>query len=120
MEIDIERKDGTTTISPKGNVDYVTAPELDEAVEKESMTADSLVFDMSYVSYISSAGLRSILNADELMEDKGGIKLVNVNKEVRSVLDMTNFSGMIRIERRHRPSEYNSTGDASVDRLSPS
>ncbi|MBR6204826.1 MAG: STAS domain-containing protein [Candidatus Methanomethylophilaceae archaeon] len=99
MEIGIEKKDGVTTISPKGNIDYVTAPELDEVVERESADAASLVFDMSCVSYISSAGLRSLLNADELMEEKNGIKLINVNKEVKAVLDMTNFSGLLRIER---------------------
>jgi len=53
---------------------------------------------MSEVSHISSAGLRSLLNADEIMEDKNGIKLVNVNKEVKAVLDMTNFSGLLKIE----------------------
>ena len=99
MQIDV-RKDGSKLIiAPKGNIDYVTAPELDEAVERESATAASLVFDMSEVSYISSAGLRSLLNADEIMEDKHGIKLVNVNKEVKAVLDMTNFSGLLKIER---------------------
>ena len=106
MEIGIEKKDGVTTISPKGNIDYVTAPELDEVVEREAASAASLIFDMSNVSYISSAGLRSLLNADELMEDKNGIKLVNVNKEVKAVLDMTNFSGLLKIERSRsqRPS----------------
>ncbi|MBR3410531.1 MAG: STAS domain-containing protein [Candidatus Methanomethylophilaceae archaeon] len=98
MEIKIEKKDGVTTISPIGNIDYVTAPELDEAVEKEAAESASLVFDMTHVQYISSAGLRSLLNADELMEDKNGIKLINVNKEVKAVLDMTNFSGLIKIE----------------------
>ncbi|MBR2093009.1 MAG: STAS domain-containing protein, partial [Candidatus Methanomethylophilaceae archaeon] len=61
MEIGIEKKDGVTTISPKGNIDYVTASELDEVVEREAASAASLIFDMSNVSYISSAGLRSLL-----------------------------------------------------------
>jgi len=101
LEMILDRAESTpnkTAISPKGNIDYVTAPELDEVVEREAASAASLIFDMSNVSYISSAGLRSLLNADELMEDKNGIKLVNVNKEVKSVLDMTNFSGLIKIE----------------------
>jgi len=98
MQIDVKKENGVTTLTPRGNIDYVTAPELDEAVEREAVEAKSLVFDMAEVSYISSAGLRSILNADELMEDKDGIKLVNVNKDVRSILDMTNFSGLLKIE----------------------
>ena len=98
MQIDVKKENGVTTLTPRGNIDYVTAPELDEAVEREAAEAKALVFDMADVSYISSAGLRSILNADELMEDKDGIKLVNVNKDVRSILDMTNFSGLLKIE----------------------
>ncbi len=97
MEIEVKKEGDVTTISPKGNVDYVTAPELDEVIEREAASASTLVFDMTSVSYISSAGLRSILNADELMEDKDGIKLINVNKEVRAILDMTNFSSMLNI-----------------------
>lgn len=98
MQIDVKKENGVTTLTPRGNIDYVTAPELDEAVEREAVEAQALVFDMADVSYISSAGLRSILNADELMEDKDGIKLVNVNKDVKSILDMTNFSGLLKIE----------------------
>lgn len=97
MIIDVKKEGNVTTITPRGNIDYVTAPELDEVVEREAASAGSLVFDMCEVTYISSAGLRTILNADELMEDKDGIKLVNVGKEVKAILDMTNFSGMLNI-----------------------
>ncbi|MCQ2071264.1 MAG: STAS domain-containing protein, partial [archaeon] len=71
---------------------------LDETIEKEAPMAESMVLDMSEVKYISSAGLRSVLNADELMEGKGGLRLVNVNNEVRSIFDMTNFTEMLNIE----------------------
>lgn len=98
MIIDVKNENGIVTIIPGGNIDYVTAPELDEKVESIAPEAEEMIFDMSKVSYISSAGLRSILNADELMEDKNGIKLVNVNKDVKSILDMTNFSSMLNIE----------------------
>ena len=95
----VKKQNGSALeIALEGRLDTVTAPELDEAVEKEAAESASLVFDMTHVQYISSAGLRSLLNADELMEDKNGIKLINVNKEVKAVLDMTNFSGLIKIE----------------------
>lgn len=41
---------------------------------------------------------RLVRAVDALMEDKDGIKLVNVNKDVKSILDMTNFSGLLKIE----------------------
>ena len=98
MEIRIEKKDGVTTISPKGNIDYVTAPELDEAVSKVGDDIMTIELDMSEVPYISSAGRRVILNADEIMQDRNGIKLTGVNNDVRAILEMTGFYDTLDIE----------------------
>lgn len=98
MKIDVKKEGNVTFIIPKGNIDYVTAPQLDEVVESEAPNTDSLVFDLADVKYISSAGLRSILNADELMEDRGGIKLTNVNKDIESILEMTGFADVLKVE----------------------
>ena len=54
--------------------------------------------DMSEVPYISSAGLRVILNADEIMQDRNGIKLTGVNNDVRAILEMTGFYDTLDIE----------------------
>ncbi|MBR6911273.1 MAG: STAS domain-containing protein, partial [Candidatus Methanomethylophilaceae archaeon] len=54
--------------------------------------------DMSGVPYISSAGLRVILNADELMQDRDGIRLSGVNNDVRAILEMTGFCDSLDIE----------------------
>ncbi len=54
--------------------------------------------DMSEVPYISSAGLRVILNADEIMQDRNGIKLIGVNNDVRAILEMTGFYDTLDIE----------------------
>lgn len=99
MQIDV-RKDGSKLIlAPKGNIDYVTAPELDAEVSKAGDDVRSIEIDMSGVPYISSAGLRVILNADELMQDRDGIKLTGVNNDVRAILEMTGFYDMLDIER---------------------
>ncbi len=50
----------------------------------------TIVLDMSEVPYISSAGLRVILNADEIMQDRNGIKLTGVNNDVRAIFEMSN------------------------------
>lgn len=98
MKIDIEKSHGMTTINIVGNLDYITAPELDELITKEATTSDKIVLNMDGVDYISSAGLRSILNADELMQKKEGIKLTNVNSNVRYILEMTGFDRILDIE----------------------
>lgn len=98
MQIDIKKEGDKLIIAPKGNIDYVTAPELDEAVSKVGDDVMTIELDMSEVPYISSAGLRVILNADEIMQDRNGIKLVGVNNDVRAILEMTGFYDTLDIE----------------------
>ena len=75
----------------------MTAPEMDEIIEAEAPSVRSIIIDMAGVPYISSAGLRTILNADELMEDKDGIRLKNVNNDVMSILRMSGFLDTLNI-----------------------
>lgn len=98
MDIDIRKEGDTMIISPKGNIDYVTAPELDGALSNVGNDVALLEIDLSGVPYISSAGLRVILNADELMEGRKGIRLTGVNNDVRAILEMTGFYDTLDIE----------------------
>ena len=98
MQIDVKKEGDTLTISPKGNIDYVTAPELDAELSKVGDDVMTIVLDMSDVPYISSAGLRVILNADEMIQDRKGIRLTGVNNDVRAILEMTGFCDMLDIE----------------------
>ena len=98
MQIDIRKEGDRLIISPKGNIDYVTAPELDDAVSKVGDDVRMIELDMSGVPYISSAGLRVILNADELMQDRDGIRLSGVNNDVRAILEMIGFCDTLDIE----------------------
>lgn len=58
MHIDVKRLGNTMVISSKGNIDYVTAPELDELISNIADDIESIELDMSDVPYIASAGLR--------------------------------------------------------------
>jgi len=98
MEIKISKKDGCITVIPVGNVDYITAPELDAKVMELATEAEQMVIDLSETNYISSAGLRILLNADEAMTGKGGLKITNVSPSVMEVLVMTGFSEALNIE----------------------
>ncbi len=98
MQIDTEKKGDTIRIAPKGNIDYVTAPELEAEISKVPEDVRAIELDMSGVPYISSAGLRVILNADEMMQERDGIKLTGVNNDVRAILEMTGFYEILDIE----------------------
>lgn len=98
MEINIKQNDDVTTVLPVGNIDYSNSEELDKKIEECSASANQIILDMQDVTYISSAGLRILLNADELMADKGGFVITHVSPSVMEVLVMTGFAEALTIE----------------------
>ena len=85
-------------IALEGRLDTITAPELDAELEKRMPGADTLTLDFSQLAYISSAGLRVLLNAHKVMSAKGGMKILNVNEIVREVFEVTGFSNILELE----------------------
>ena len=88
----------TAILSPLEKIDFVSAPEFEKVIEEYSEKAESMVIDMAMVDYISSAGLRAILRADNLMSAKKGLVLKNVNTRVKDILDISGFSRELKIE----------------------
>ena len=98
MTIQKTMNGSTLEIALEGRLDTVTAPEL-EAELKDSMDqAEALVFDLTKLDYISSAGLRVLLSAHKAMSRKGGMKVTHVNEIVQEVFDVTGFSDILTIE----------------------
>ena len=86
------------SIALEGRLDTVTAPEF-EAELKDSLDAiTELVMDMKDLEYISSAGLRVLLTAQKSMNQKGSMKLINVNDTVMEIFDVTGFVDILTIE----------------------
>ena len=98
--MDIKRivENETAILSPMEKIDFVSAPEFEKVIEEYSEKAESMVIDMAMVDYISSAGLRAILLADNLMSEKKGLVLKNVNTGVMDILDISGFSRELKIE----------------------
>ena len=98
MTITTNQNGTTLEIALEGRLDTMTAPELEAELQKSMSGAESLVFDVSKLEYISSAGLRVLLSAHKAMSSKGGMKVKNVNEIVQEVLDVTGFSDILTIE----------------------
>jgi anti-anti-sigma factor len=84
-------KSPNPTITLVGRLDTDTAPELDSALSKvlERKGIGRLVFDLSGLDYLSSAGIRCFVRARKAIEPGGGkVALVNPQPGVRKVLDI--------------------------------
>ena len=99
MYINKETDGNKTTLIPVGRLDTTSSPELEAQLKDVLDGTDSLVFDMSQLEYISSAGLRVLLAAQKSMNEKGGTMTVkNVNEIVAEVLSVTGFVDIFNIE----------------------
>ena len=86
------------TLALKGRLDTTTAPEFENAFDECISVADELIFDFAELEYISSAGLRVILKAQKAMNQKGNMKLINVNEDIMEIFDITGFLDILTIE----------------------
>ena len=100
MEVNLLEQNGEQIVVIKGRVDTITASDLETTVSQVwSTPAITLVFDCTEMEYISSSGLRVILKAHkQVTAECGKFIMRNLNREVRSVIDLTGFSRILTIE----------------------
>lgn len=91
-----EGKNVTLVLS--GRLDTYTAPELEAEVNSGIEGTENLIFDLTELDYISSAGLRVLLSALKMMSKQGSMKITNVNESVMEIFDITGFSDILTIE----------------------
>ena len=98
MNLTKTKKGTTIVISVDGRIDTNTAMEFDEQVNDSLDNIENLILDFSNVEYISSLGLRAILEIQKRMISQGTMKVVNANQAVMDVFNMTGFSKILTIE----------------------
>ena len=85
------------TVSPKGRIDTLTAPQLEEALKTLPPEVNAVTFNFGEVDYISSAGLRVLLSAQKTMNKQGDMKILNVNETIMEIFEVTGFADILTI-----------------------
>ena len=98
MTVEKKIENGNVTLTVSGRLDTTTAPELEKTLDSVLEGTKELVFDMTGLEYISSAGLRVILKAQKAMNAQGSMKLNGVNDSIMEVFDITGFLDILTIE----------------------
>ena len=102
MTINTTVNEKICTLSPEGRIDTLTAPQLEQAFAHNYESCDQMIFDLSKVDYISSAGLRVIVVAHREMEKKNGLILRNLSKNVENIINLTGFNKALHIEKNEK------------------
>lgn len=87
-----EKNTGIFTFSLDGSLDTTTYPMLEEKVDQVLQdSATTIVFDLSSLQYISSAGLRVILKTQKaLKKNNSKVILLNLQPQIKKVFEVIN------------------------------
>jgi anti-anti-sigma factor len=90
MDLATERRDGILTFVMHGRLDGYGAGQLSDAVQASLQADDrSVVFDLTGVSYLSSAGIRVLLAVKKRLKERNGtLAIAGMQEYSRNVLDM--------------------------------
>jgi anti-anti-sigma factor len=99
MDISANRQQNASIISLKGRLDVLTSKALKDAVLAEiDAGANHLVLDFAELEYVSSAGLRVLLEARKLLKPKdGSVSLAGVQSFIMTILNSTGFDTLFTI-----------------------
>ena len=105
MDITVSQKDDLMIIAVEGRLDISGANELDEWISDDFEAPECPVtMDFTQLDYISSAGLRVLLNISKIMKKKSSpFSICNAQDHVREVLEISGFDSFIPL--------FNSTED---------
>ena len=95
MTINVERDFELVTLEITGRLDTTTAPNLEAVINELSDDTKELVFDISELEYISSAGIRVLLGAYKKMTANQGI--MRIEKATDMVKEVFEMTGLLQV-----------------------
>ena len=98
MEIKVNKNGTELTLTPIGRLDTTTSPQLQTALDENFSDVTDLTFDLLKLNYLSSAGLRVLMNAQKIMLKQGKMRITNVNEDIMDIFDMTGLTDVFHIE----------------------
>lgn len=98
MKIEMNKNGTELEVILGGRLDIATSPELEKQLDGGLEGITSLIFELKELEYVTSAGLRVLLNAQEVMDEQGQMIVRHPNEVVYEVLELTGFLDFMTIE----------------------
>ncbi len=98
FNIAVNKNGSVIEIGLEGLLDTKTAPELSKVIEENFSDVNEVNFDFAKLEFLTSAGLRALLTARQLMDDKDGkMTIKNVSDDIMGIFKMTGFADILTI-----------------------
>jgi anti-anti-sigma factor len=97
MKIEEVMQNNICVVRVTGRLDATTAPELDQAVVQIiEQGKHKMVFDLTHLEYVSSAGLRIFLVvAKKLKVLNGELSLAGLQGNIKEVIEISGFPSIL-------------------------
>jgi len=98
MNVDVKRIGDATVVSPAGRIDAITAGDLQRTLDDLlGQDATRLALDFAEVSYISTAGLRVVIQTVKRLHGRGHVAISGLNGPVGKVFELVGFTSVLPI-----------------------
>ncbi len=97
MSVTVSGSDRNLSVAVSGKLDSTTASELDSVLDKITPDTDLVELDFSMLSYISSVGLRKILQIRKALSKDAVIDIKGVAETVADTFRVTGFDSYVRL-----------------------
>jgi anti-sigma B factor antagonist len=99
LQIDVTRTDGHTVVSPHGEIDFATGPQLKDAITELLVAGDvHLVIDLLDVDFIESTGLGALIGGRRRAHAlKGSLVLVCTEQQMLKIFRITGLDKVFTI-----------------------
>ena len=98
--IETDERDDRVVLTPRGELDMASAPELEQAVMPRLEQGAWIVLDLRALDFIDSSGLRIVVGAHRLAEERGG-RFTCVRGEqgstVHRIVEIAGIDGVIEM-----------------------
>ena len=100
LNVSMNDDNGELKVNLEGRLDASVAQNFEKQLEDALEGKKSVTFDFASLEYISSAGLRVILWAQQYMEEKGNGNVVikNASDLIKEIFDDTGFTDIVELE----------------------
>ena len=99
LNLTTKKEGASITVVLDGELNTSTAPELKELLDESIPQTDTLRLDFASCDFVSSAGLRVLLNTyKSLKAKKGTMELLNIGPSFREVLYITGLDAVFAVK----------------------
>ena len=99
LNLTAKKEGAALTVALEGELNTTTAPELKDLLDKSIPETGALSLDFAGCDFVSSAGLRVLLNAYKSMKAKNGaMELFNVGPSFKEVLNITGLDAVFDVK----------------------